>query len=461
MSLFIKHDYIEDVLEQGKQSSIEEIKEILQKAKDKKGLSHLEIAKLIQTDTPEANAELFKVAGDIKQEIYGNRVVIFAPLYVSNYCVNACSYCGYGRDNDFKRRKLNDEEIQQEVKLLESMGHKRLALEVGEDPVNCDIDYVCHAIDTIYATENKNGNIRRINVNIASTTVENYKKLKDREIGTYILFQETYNRPSYERNHPKSLKGDYEYHLTAFDRAMEAGIDDVGGGVLFGLADYKFELMGLMLHNDHLEKEYGVGFHTISVPRMQKAEGMELNQYPDIVTDDEFKRIVAIIRVAVPFVGIILSTRESAEMRKEVLNYGVSQVSAGSCTGVGGYKEEHENGKKVDQFEVADHRTPLEIIKELLRDGFVPSYCTACYRSGRTGDRFMRLAKSGQIHNVCSPNALMTLQEFAIDYGDSELKKLVEDVIAKEVVQIEKDNIRELTTKNIEKIKQGERDLYV
>jgi 2-iminoacetate synthase len=242
---------------------------------------------------------------------------------------------------------------------------------------------------------------------------------------------------------------------------MEAGIDDVGGGVLFGLADYKFELMGLMLHNDHLEKEYGVGFHTISVPRMQKAEGMELNQYPDIVTDDEFKRIVAIIRVAVPFVGIILSTRESAEMRKEVLNYGVSQVSAGSCTGVGGYKEEHENGKKVDQFEVADHRTPLEIIKELLRDGFVPSYCTACYRSGRTGDRFMRLAKSGQIHNVCSPNALMTLQEFAIDYGDSELKKLVEDVIAKEVVQIEKDNIRELTTKNIEKIKQGERDLYV
>lgn len=459
--MFINHDYIEDVLEQGKESNLDEIKAILKKARELKGLSHLEIAKLIQNDTPEANAELFRVAGEIKQEIYGNRVVIFAPLYVSNYCVNACTYCGYGRDNDFKRRKLNDMEIQEEVKLLESMGHKRLALEVGEDPVNCDIDYVCHAIDTIYNTENKNGNIRRINVNIAATTVENYKKLKARDIGTYILFQETYHQPTYEAVHPKSLKGNYEYHLTAFDRAMEAEIDDVGGGVLFGLADYKFELLGLMLHNDHLEKEWGVGFHTISVPRLQKAEGMELSQYPHLVTDDEFKRIVSIIRLAVPFTGIILSTRESAVMRKEVLNYGVSQVSAGSCTGVGGYKEEAESGKKVDQFEVADHRTPLEIIKELLRDGFVPSYCTACYRSGRTGDRFMRLAKSGQIHNVCSPNAIMTLQEFALDYGDQELAELVEKVVQQEVVKIEKDNIRNLTINNIEKIKQGERDLYV
>jgi len=461
MSQFIKHDYIEDVLEQGKNTSLDEIKEILKKARTLKGLTHLEISKLIQNDTPEANAELFRIAGEIKQEIYGNRVVIFAPLYVSNYCVNACTYCGYGRDNEFHRKKLNDKEIQDEVKLLESMGHKRLALEVGEDPVNCDIDYVCHAIDTIYNTENKNGNIRRINVNIAATTVENYKKLKARDIGTYILFQETYHKPSYLEAHPKSLKGDYDYHLTAFDRAMEADIDDVGGGVLFGLADYKFELMALMLHNDHLEEKWGVGFHTISVPRLQKAVGMELDQYPDIVTDEEFKRIVAIIRLAVPFTGIILSTRESAEMRKEVLNYGVSQVSAGSCTGVGGYKEEAEFGKKVDQFEVADHRTPLEIIKELLRDGFIPSYCTACYRSGRTGDRFMRLAKSGQIHNVCQPNALMTLQEFAIDYGDDELKSLVENVINKEVVTIGKENIRNLTETNLEKIKNGERDLYV
>lgn len=460
-NMFINHDYIYDVLEQGKSTNMDEIHEILKKARTKVGLTHLEVAKLIQTDTPEANEAIFKIAGEIKQEIYGNRVVIFAPLYVSNFCVNSCTYCGYGRDNQFKRRRLTDEEIQEEVKLLESMGHKRIALEVGEDPVNCDINYVCHAIDTIYATENKNGNIRRINVNIAATTVEEYKMLKEREIGTYILFQETYHQPTYEKVHPKCLKGDYNYHLTAFDRAMEADIDDVGGGVLFGLADYKFELMGLMLHNDHLEDAFGVGFHTISVPRLQKAEGMELNDYPNLVTDEEFKRIVAIIRLAVPFTGIILSTRESATMRKEVLNYGVSQVSAGSCTGVGGYKEEAEFGKKVDQFEVADHRTPLEIIKELLRDGFIPSYCTACYRSGRTGDRFMRLAKSGQIHNVCQPNALMTLQEFALDYGDTELRDLVGKVISKEVVNISKDKIQELTEKNLVRIKNGERDLFV
>lgn len=460
-NMFINHEYINETLEQAKNPNMDEIQEILKKARTKQGLTHLEVAKLIQADNPEANEAIFKIAGEIKQEIYGNRVVIFAPLYVSNYCVNSCTYCGYGRDNKFKRRKLTDPEIQEEVKLLESMGHKRIALEVGEDPVNCDIDYVCHAIDTIYATENKNGNIRRINVNIAATTVEEYKMLLDKGIGTYILFQETYHQPTYERVHPKCLKGDYNYHLTAFDRAMEAGIDDVGGGVLFGLADYKFELLGLMLHNDHLEDEFGVGFHTISVPRLQKAEGMELADYPNLVTDDEFRRIVAIIRLAVPFTGIILSTRESAAMRKEVLNYGVSQVSAGSCTGVGGYKEEAEFGKKVDQFEVSDHRSPLEIIKELLRDGFIPSYCTACYRSGRTGDRFMRLAKSGQIHNVCQPNALMTLQEFALDYGDEELKTLVDQVVEKEVKNIEKDNIQTLTVNNIAKIKSGERDLFV
>lgn len=460
IKMFIKHDYIYETLENAKISTKEEINEILLKAKELKGLSHLEIAKLIQNDDPEVLAQIFKVAGDIKQKIYGNRVVIFAPLYISNYCVNNCTYCGYSKENEFKRRRLNDEEIQQEVKLLESMGHKRIALEVGEDPLNCDIDFVCHAIDTIYATENKNGNIRRINVNIASTTVENYKKLKKRDIGTYILFQETYHKPTYEKVHPKCLKGNYDYHLTAFDRAMEADIDDVGGGVLFGLADYKFELLGLMLHNDHLEKEFGVGFHTISVPRIQKAEGMELSEFENIVTDEEFKKIVSIIRLAVPFTGIILSTRESQEMRKEVINYGVSQVSAGSCTGVGGYKES-EMGQKIDQFEVADHRSPVEIIKELMRDGFIPSYCTACYRSGRTGDRFMRLAKSGQIHNVCSPNALMTLQEFAIDYGDDELRELAEAIIKKSASEIEKDSIRELTVRNIKRIKNGERDLYV
>jgi len=459
--MFINHDYIDGLLKDGQGASLDEVNAILDKARQLQGLSHMEIAKLIQSDYPEADEALFKVAGEIKDKIYGKRVVIFAPLYISNYCVNACTYCGYGRDNQFKRRRLNKEEIEQEVKLLESMGHKRIALEVGEDPINADIDYVCESIDTIYNTENKNGNIRRINVNIAATTVEDYKKLKAKDIGTYILFQETYHRPTYEKVHPNCLKGDYDYHLTAFDRAMEADIDDVGGGVLFGLSDYKFEILGLMLHNDHLEEKFGVGFHTISVPRLQKAEGMELSQYPNLVTDHEFKRIVSIIRLAVPFTGIILSTRESAEMRKEVLNYGVSQVSAGSCTGVGGYKEEAEFGKKVDQFEVADHRSPLEVIKGLLKYGFVPSYCTACYRSGRTGDRFMRLAKSGQIHNVCQPNALMTLQEFAIDYGDTELKELVDRVIAEQVDCIEKDTIKELTVKNIGRIKDGERDLFV
>lgn len=393
--MFINHEKIEGLLKEGQHASLEEVNHILEKARKLQGLSHLEIAKLIQSDYPEADQALFQAAGEIKNKIYGKRVVIFAPLYISNYCVNACTYCGYGRDNKFKRRRLSKEELEAEVKLLESMGHKRLALEVGEDPVNSDINYICDSIDTIYNTENKNGNIRRINVNIAATTVEDYKKLKAKDIGTYILFQETYHKPTYEKVHPNSLKGNYDYHLTAFDRAMEAGIDDVGGGVLFGLSDYKFEILGLMFHNDHLEKEFGVGFHTISVPRLQKAEGMELNEYPHLVTDHEFKRIVAIIRLAVPFTGIILSTRESAEMRKEVINYGVSQVSAGSCTGVGGYKEEAETGKKVDQFEVADHRSPLEVIKGLIKYGFIPSYCTACYRSGRTGDRFMRLAKSG------------------------------------------------------------------
>lgn len=459
--MFINHEKIEGLLKDGQHASLEEVNHILEKARKLQGLSHLEIAKLIQSDYPEADQALFQAAGEIKNKIYGKRVVIFAPLYISNYCVNACTYCGYGRDNKFKRRRLSKEELEAEVKLLESMGHKRLALEVGEDPVNSDINYICDSIDTIYNTENKNGNIRRINVNIAATTVEDYKKLKDKDIGTYILFQETYHKPTYERVHPNSLKGNYDYHLTAFDRAMEAGIDDVGGGVLFGLSDYKFEILGLMLHNDHLEKEFGVGFHTISVPRLQKAEGMELNEYPHLVTDHEFKRIVSIIRLAVPFTGIILSTRESAEMRKEVINYGVSQVSAGSCTGVGGYKEEAETGKKVDQFEVADHRSPLEVIKGLIKYGFIPSYCTACYRSGRTGDRFMRLAKSGQIHNVCQPNAIMTLQEFALDYGDDELKGMVDKIIEEQIECIEKDNIKALTIENIKSIKEGKRDLFV
>ncbi|MFZ5944841.1 MAG: [FeFe] hydrogenase H-cluster radical SAM maturase HydG [Bacillota bacterium] len=456
----INHEYIEGLLEEAKKASKADIQRVLAKAKFKGGLSHRDIALLLQVEDEEQIKEIYNIAGDIKQSIYGNRIVLFAPLYISDFCVNNCVYCGYKRDNQFSRRKLTREEIQGEVRLLEKMGHKRLALEAGEDPVNCDINYILDAIDAIYSTQNDNGVIRRINVNIAATTVENYRKLKDANIGTYILFQETYHKPTYVKIHPKSIKGDYEYHLTAFDRAMEAGIDDVGAGVLFGLADPKFEVLALMLHNEHLEEKFGVGFHTISVPRLKRAEGMSLDIFPHLVGDEMFKRIVAIIRLAVPFTGIILSTRESEKMRKEVIQYGVSQISAGSCTGVGGYKDS-DSGKRMNQFDVADNRSPIEVLKELITGGHVPSYCTSCYRKGRTGDRFMRLAKSGQIQNVCGPNALITLMEFMIDYGDGELYKMGEDLICKEVQKIQREDIRNLTLSYLERLKKGERDLYL
>jgi 2-iminoacetate synthase len=458
--MLINHNYISNLLEEAKTSSKEEVSAVLKKAKLKVGLNHKDIAVLLQIEDKEELDELYKIAGHIKKQIYGNRIVVFAPLYVSNYCVNNCVYCGYKRCNDFPRKKLTLEEIQEEVQVLERMGHKRLALEAGEDPVNCNIDYILDALDAISKTRSNNGVIRRVNVNIAATTIENYKRLKEKGIGTYILFQETYHKPTYEKMHPKSLKGNYDYHITAFDRAMEAGVDDVGAGVLFGLYDYKFEVLGLMLHNEHLESEFGVGFHTISVPRLKKAEGMDLSLFPHMIDDDTFKKIVAIIRVAVPFTGLILSTRESPEMRKELLQYGVSQISAGSCTGVGGYKES-ESGRNINQFEVSDHRSPIEIIKELITDGYIPSYCTSCYRMGRTGDRFMNLAKSGQIHNVCTPNALMTLMEFIWDYGDKELLEKGEKFILGETKKIEKEDIREFTLRSFEKIKRGERDIYL
>lgn len=458
--MFINHEYIEGLLEDAKNASKEDVQRVLDKAKKTKGLTHKDIAILLQIQDKEQIEEMYRIAGDIKKAIYGNRIVVFAPLYVSDYCVNNCTYCGYRRNNKFPRRKLTREEIQDEVKILEKMGHKRLALEAGEDPVNCDIDYILDTIDAIYTTQNDNGVIRRINVNIAATNVENYTKLKEAKIGTYILFQETYHKPTYDRVHPNSIKGDYEYHLTAFDRAMEGGINDVGGGVLFGLADPKFEVLGLMIHNEHLEEKFGVGFHTISVPRIKKAQGMELDMFPHLVDDEMFKKIVAIIRIAVPFTGIILSTRESAEMRKEVIKYGVSQVSAGSCTGVGGYRE-HEDGKNIDQFDIADHRSPIQVLKELIMDNNIPSYCTACYRKGRTGDRFMSLAKSGQIHNVCGPNAIMTLMEFVLDYADEELYNMAEKLITEEIEKIEREDVRNLVINNIERLKKGERDLYI
>ncbi len=458
--MFINHEYIYKILEETKNPSNEQIKEVLNRAKNREGLDYKDIAILLQAEDEKDLKEIYSLAGEIKKDIYGKRVVVFAPLYVSDYCVNNCVYCGYKRDNKFNRRRLTMDEVAQEVKILEQMGHKRLALELGEDPVNAPIDYVLECLDTIYKTQNNNGEIRRVNVNIAATTVENYKLLKEKGIGTYILFQETYHKPTYDKMHPKSLKGDYNYHLTAFDRAMEAGIDDVGAGVLFGLADPRFEVLGLMMHNAHLEEKFGVGFHTISVPRLQPANGVSLENYPHLLDDKMFKKIVAILRIAVPFTGLILSTRETPEMRKELLKYGVSQISAGSSTGVGGYKE-REEGKEVKQFKTNDERSPIEILKELLSDGYIPSYCTACYRKGRTGDRFMSLAKSGNIKYVCEPNALMTLLEFTLDYGDEELYKKSLEIINKEVENIEEKDIKSLTKESMEKMKKGQRDFYL
>lgn len=457
---FINHEEIYSLLNNSKNVKKEDVKNVLEKAKRKEKITPEDIATLLSISDEEQLQDLFTLAGQIKKDIYGDRIVVFAPLYVSDYCVNNCTYCGYRRDNEFSRRKLTRDEIQEEVKLLEKMGHKRLALEVGEDPVNCSIDYVIDAIDAIYSTKTESGAIRRINVNIAATTEENYKKLIEANIGTYILFQETYHKPTYEKVHPNSLKSSYEYHLNAFSRAMKAGIEDVGAGVLFGLADWKFEVLAMMMHNDYLEKEFGVGFHTISVPRMKKAEGMSLEDFPNLISDDIFKKIVAILRVAVPFTGIILSTRETAELRREVIKYGVSQVSAGSCTGVGGYRE-GETKKETAQFKVSDERTPLEVLKELLDEGYLPSYCTACYRSGRTGDRFMQLAKSGNIQNVCQPNALMTLMEYAMDFGDDELRERVFGILNKEIEKIKSPEMKELTIKNLKLIKEGQRDLFV
>lgn len=456
----IDREYILSLLENAKNTTKEDIDKILEKASKKKGLSHCEIASLLEIKDESQIKKLFEIAGKIKRDVYGNRIVLFAPLYISDYCVNNCRYCGYKCKNKFKRRKLTMEEIKREVEILEKMGHKRLALEAGEDPVNCPIEYVLDAIKAMYETYEENGVIRRINVNIAATTVENYKKLKEAQIGTYILFQETYDEIAYKKMHPNCIKGNYQYHTTAFDRAMEGGIDDVGGGVLFGLADPKFDCLGLMLHNEHLEKKFGVGFHTISVPRLRPAQGVSLETMPHLVDDDMFKKIVAILRLAVPYTGMILSTRESTKMRKELLEYGISQVSAGSCTGVGGY-EQRLKGVDVDQFEKADNRTPREVIEDLIDHDYIPSYCTACYRVGRTGEKFMKIAKSEKIHYMCKPNALTTLMEYAVDYGDEKFLEKVENFVIKQANEIDKEAVRRLIMNNIVKLKNGKRDLYI
>jgi 2-iminoacetate synthase len=439
------------------------IEAIIDKASLAKGLEPWEVAALIQVEDQGLLQKMFTAARQVKEKIYGKRMVFFAPLYISNYCVNECAYCGYHKSNtEMTRRKLAMDEIAREVRVLEEMGHKRIALESGEDPRNNPIEYILEAMKTIYSVQEKHGNIRRINVNIAATTVENYRKLKEAGIGTYVLFQETYHKETYEKLHRSGPKADYLWHLTAMDRAMEGGIDDVGLGALFGLYDYRFEVMGLLMHSLHLEEVFGVGCHTISVPRIRPADGVDLSTFPYLVQDDVFKKIIAVIRLAVPYTGMLMSTREQPGYRDELFALGISQISAGSCVGVGGYYKEQTEVKQPNtaQFQVEDERTPEELIHNLCCSGYIPSYCTACYRSGRTGDRFMALAKTGQIVNVCQPNAILTFKEYLEDYAGPENKALGEKVIEEHLQQITNERVKAKTREYLELIEKGQRDFY-
>lgn len=460
---FIAHEEIEDTLafvqrEKGNRSLMEAI---LEKAALRKGLSHREAALLLECEDPALLDRIFSLAKRIKEEIYGNRIVMFAPLYLSNYCVNGCTYCPYhAKNKHIARRKLTQEEIKQEVMALQDMGHKRLALETGEHPTHSPIEYVLDSIKTIYSIKHRNGAIRRVNVNIAATTVENYRKLHEAGIGTYILFQETYHRENYERLHPTGPKSNYDYHTEAMDRAMQGGIDDVGIGVLFGLNTYRYDFVGLLMHAEHLEATFGVGPHTISVPRICPADDIDISTFSNAIDDDVFRRIVAVIRIAVPYTGMIISTRESQASREKVLEVGVSQLSGGSRTTVGGYADnvQDNEGETSAQFDISDRRTLDEIVAWLLKLGYVPSFCTACYRKGRTGDRFMALVKSGQIANCCAPNALMTLQEFAEDYASPDTRKLAKDMIERETRRIPSQGVRRKTACCLQEIAAGKRD---
>ena len=431
---------------------------ILQKAREMKGISHKEAAVLLECELEEENKEIEKLAKEIKERFYGKRIVMFAPLYLSNYCINICVYCPYHvKNKHIARKKLSQEEIKQEVIALQDMGHKRLAIEAGEDPENNPLEYILESIRTIYSIKHKNGAIRRVNVNIAATSVENYKKLKDAGIGTYILFQETYNKEAYKELHPAGPKSDYAYHTEAMDRAMEAGIDDVGCGVLFGLDKYRYELVGIIMHAEHLEAKFGVGPHTISVPRVCPADDIdpeELNAIPDEI----FEKIVSVIRIAVPYTGMIVSTRESKATREKVLDLGISQISGGSRTSVGGYVEEEPEEENSAQFDVSDRRSLDEVVNWLLGLGYIPSFCTACYREGRTGDRFMKLLKSGQIVNCCQPNALMTLKEYLEDYASADTKEKGEKVIQEQLEIITNPVVKEKAKEYIENIHEGKRD---
>lgn len=458
---FINHEEILETLRYAEENKHNEalIAQILEKAKKRKGLEHREAMVLLDCDIEEKNQEIYALAEQIKKDFYGNRIVMFAPLYLSNYCVNGCVYCPYHvKNKHISRKKLTQEEIRKEVIALQDMGHKRLALETGEDPVNNPIEYVLESIKTIYSIKHKNGAIRRVNVNIAATTVENYRKLKEAGIGTYILFQETYHKESYEKLHPTGPKHNYAYHTEAMDRAMEGGIDDVGIGVLFGLELYRYEFAGLLMHAEHLEAVHGVGPHTISVPRIRRADDIDPETFDNGIDDDTFAKIVACIRISVPYTGMIVSTRESQACRERVLHLGVSQISGGSRTSVGGYVEPEAEDDNSAQFDVSDNRSLDEVVNWLMHLGYIPSFCTACYREGRTGDRFMSLCKSGQIQNCCHPNALMTLKEYLMDYASEDTRKIGLKLIEKEIPNVPREKTREILEYHLKEIEDGQRD---
>lgn len=458
---FIFHEEVLETIEYAQKNKNNEqlINKILNKAKLKKGLTHKEASVLLICEDKEKNKEIFELAKEIKNDFYGNRIVLFAPLYLSNYCVNGCIYCPYhAKNKHIPRKKMTQEEIKNEVIALQDMGHKRLALEAGEDPVNNPIEYILESINTIYSVKHKNGEIRRVNVNIAATTVDNYKKLHEAKIGTYILFQETYNKEKYEILHPTGPKHNYAYHTEAMDRAMQGGIDDVGIGVLFGLEDYKYEFAAILMHAEHLESVYGVGPHTISVPRIRKADDIDPNSFSNAIDDETFKKIVAVIRIAVPYTGMIISTRESKECRKDLLELGISQISGGSKTSVGGYYKAESKEEDSSQFEVNDNRTLDEVVNWLMELGYLPSFCTACYGSGRTGERFMSICKNEQIHNFCQPNALMTLKEYLEDYASIKTKETGEKIIEEELKTIINNDKKEIIISNLQKIKSGMRN---
>lgn len=458
---FIDHNEIMATLEYAKENknNVRLIDDIIAKAKEKKGLTHREAAVLLDCDIKEKNDEIFHLAEQIKKDFYGNRIVLFAPLYLSNYCVNGCVYCPYHfKNKHIRRKKLSQDEIRQEIIALQDLGHKRIAIESGEDPVNNPIEYILESIDTIYNTKHKNGSIRRVNVNIAATTVENYKKLRAADIGTYILFQETYHKKNYEELHPTGPKHNYNYHTEAMDRALEGGINDVGLGVLYGLSLYRYELVGTIMHAEHLEARYGIGPHTISVPRIKKADDIDPDVFDNGIDDDTFNKIIAVLRLAVPYTGMIVSTRETKAVREKALHVGITQVSGGSKTSVGGYAVPETEEENSAQFDVSDLRSLDEVVRWLMDMDYIPSFCTACYRVGRVGADFMKFCKNEEIHNFCQPNALMTLKEYLTDYASDKTKLSGERIIKKELETIDNPVLKEQVIKNLKNIEQGIRD---